>query len=107
MGLRKAESLLSTQLRTGINVLNAFLFNARVSFVSASLCSYGRGQQIARIVLVFCPQYSGAQQKLTDELRHLPDLLRLMGAVDWHQEMTISVMKSRMLGQFRGARDTL
>jgi hypothetical protein len=30
-GLRKAESLLAIQLRTGINDLNTFLFQARVS----------------------------------------------------------------------------
>jgi hypothetical protein len=59
-GLRKAESLLAIQLRTGINGLDAFLFQARVPSVSSPLCSCGRGQQTAKHVLIFCPQYSGA-----------------------------------------------
>jgi hypothetical protein len=41
--LRKVESLLAIQLRTGINGLDAFLFRPRVPSLTFSLCSYGRG----------------------------------------------------------------
>ncbi len=41
-GLRKAESLLAIQLRTGLNGLDAFLFQARVPSVSLPICSCGR-----------------------------------------------------------------
>jgi hypothetical protein len=58
-GLRKAESSLAIQLRTGLNGLYTFLYQARVPSVLSPLCSCGQGQQTAKHVLIFCPQYSG------------------------------------------------
>jgi hypothetical protein len=59
-GLKKAESSLAIQLRTGTNGLDAFLFQARVPSVLSPLCSCSRGQQTARHVLIFCPKHAGA-----------------------------------------------
>ncbi len=42
--LRKAESSLAIQLRTGRNGLDAFLFQARVPSLLSPLCSCGRGR---------------------------------------------------------------
>jgi hypothetical protein len=81
-GLRKAESSLAIQLRTGINGLDAFLFQARVPSVSSSLCSCGKGRQTAKHVLIFCPHHSRARHELRDELGHLPDFSRLLGTAD-------------------------
>jgi hypothetical protein len=81
-GLRKAESSLAIQLRTGINGLGAFLFQARVPSVSSPLCSCSRGRQTAKYVLIFCPHHSGARHELRDELGHLPDFSRLLGTAD-------------------------
>jgi hypothetical protein len=58
--LRKAESSLAIELRTGVNGLDAFLFQARVPSVSSPLYSCGRGQQTAKHILISCPQYSKA-----------------------------------------------
>jgi hypothetical protein len=41
-GLKKAESLLAIQLRTGTNGPDAFLFQARVPVVPSPLCSCGK-----------------------------------------------------------------
>jgi hypothetical protein len=41
--LWKAESLLAIQLKTGINGLDALLFQAKVQSVSSPVCSCGRG----------------------------------------------------------------
>jgi hypothetical protein len=76
-GLRKAESLLAIKLRMGVNGEDAFLFQAMVSSVASPLCSCGRGRQIAKHVLIFCPHYYGAQHQLRDELGHSPNILRL------------------------------
>jgi hypothetical protein len=72
-GLRKAESSLAIQLRTGTNGLDAFLFQARVPSVSSPLCSCGRGWHTAKHVLIFCPRHAEARYELRDELGHLPD----------------------------------
>ncbi len=106
-GLRKAESLLAIQLRSGINGLDAFLFQARVPSVSSPLCSCGRGRQTAKHVLIFCPQHSGARHELRDELGHLPDFSRLLGTADGLRKTTTWVMHRGILGQFRGARSML
>jgi hypothetical protein len=105
--LRKAESSLAIQLRTGINGLDAFFFQARVSSVSSPLCSCGQGRQTAKHVLIFCPQYSGVRHELRDELGHLSDFSRLLGTADGLRKTTRWVMQREILGQFRGAKDTL
>jgi hypothetical protein len=66
-GLRKAESSLAIQLRTGVNGLDAFLFQARVPAVPSLLCSCGRGRQTAKHVLIFCPRHARARHELWDE----------------------------------------
>jgi hypothetical protein len=106
-GLRKAESSLAIQLRTGINGLDTLLFQARVPSVSSPLCSCGRGQQTAKYVLIFCPQHSGTQHESRDEMGHLLDFLRLLGTADGLCKTTRWVMQRGILGQFRGARGML
>ncbi len=58
-------------------------------------------------VLIFCPQNSGAQHNLRNELGHLPDISMLLGTADGLQKTTRWVMQRGILGQFRGARSTL
>jgi hypothetical protein len=106
-GLRKAESSLAIQLRTGTNGLDAFLFQARVPSVSSPLCSCGRGRQTAKHVLIFCPKYAGVRHQLRDEQGHLPDFSKLLGTADGLRKTTKWVMQRGILGQFRGARDAL
>jgi hypothetical protein len=81
-GLRKAESLLAIQLRTGTNGLDAFLFQARVPSVSSPLSSCGRRRQTAKHVLIFCSRHAGAQPELRDEQGHLPDISTLLGTAE-------------------------
>ncbi len=106
-GLRNAKSSLAIQLRTEINGLDAFLFQARVPSVPSPLCSCSKGQQPAKQVLIFCPQHSGARHKLRDELGHLPESSRLLGTAGGLQITTRWVMQREILGQFRGARGVL
>ncbi len=81
-GLRKAESSLAIQLRTRTNVLDAFLFQAKVPSVSSPLCSCGRRRQTAKHVLIFCPRHSGARHELRDEHGHLPHFSKLLGTAE-------------------------
>jgi hypothetical protein len=59
-GLRKAESSLAVDLKTGTNGLDAFIVQARVPSVPSPLCSCGKGRQMVKHVLVFYPKYAGA-----------------------------------------------
>jgi hypothetical protein len=70
--LRKPESSLAVQLRTGKNGLNAFLYQAHVPTVSSPLCSCGRGQQTAKHILIHCPAFSAAQHQLRGSQGRLP-----------------------------------
>jgi hypothetical protein len=62
---------------------------------------------MARHVLIFCPQFSGAQHELRDKQGHLPNFSRLLGTDDGLRKTTRWVMQRGILGQFRGARDKL
>jgi hypothetical protein len=106
-GLRKAESWLAIQLKTGTNGLDAFLFQARVLSVPSPLCSCGRGRQMAKHILIFSPKYEGAQHELRDEQGHLPDFSKLLGTAEGLRKTTRWVMQRGILGQFWGARDAL
>jgi hypothetical protein len=107
VGLRKAESSLAIQLGTGINSLDAFLFQAQVPFVPFILCSCRRGLQTAKHVLIFCFKYAGARHDMRNKEGHLPDFLRLLRTADGLQKTTKWVMLKGILGQFRGAKDML
>jgi hypothetical protein len=62
---------------------------------------------MAKHVLIFCPQYSGAYHELRYEWEHLHDYSRLLRTADGLRKSTKQVMQRGILGQFRGARDTL
>ncbi len=106
-GLRKAESSLAIQLRTGTNGLDAFLYQARVPSVSSPLCSCRRWRQTAKHVLIFCPKHTGARHELRDKQGGLPDSSKLLGTAEGLRKTTKWVMQKEILGQFRGAKDVL
>ncbi len=54
VGLRKAESSLAIELRTGTTSLDTFIFQAIAPFITSSLCSCIRKRQIAKHVLIVC-----------------------------------------------------
>ncbi len=87
-GLRKAESSLAIQLRTGVNGLDSFLFQARVHSVPSPYCSCGGGRQTAKHVLIFCLRHSGARHVLRDEQGHLPDFSKLLRTAEGLRKTT-------------------
>ncbi len=97
-GLQKAESSLAIQLRTGVNCLDAFLFQARVPSVPSPLCSCGGGQHTANHVLIFCPRHSGARHELRDEQGHLPNFSKLLGTAEGLRKTTKCVKQRGILG---------
>jgi hypothetical protein len=61
----------------------------------------------AKHVLIFSPRHTRAHHELRDERGHLPVFLKLLGTAERLQKTTKWVIQSRILGQFRGARDAL
>jgi hypothetical protein len=87
-GLRKAESLLAIQLRTGTNASDAFLFQARVPSLSFPLYSYGRVGQMTKLILIFCLRHARAWHELRDEQGHHPNLSKFLGTAEGLQKTT-------------------
>jgi hypothetical protein len=101
-GLWKVDSSLAIQLRTGTNSLDAFLFQARVPSVTPSLCSCGRGQQMAKHILIFCSRHAGVQHKLRDEQGHRPDFSKSLGTAKGLQKIIRWVMHGGIWGSSWG-----
>jgi hypothetical protein len=76
--LRKPESALALQLRTGKNGFNAFLYQARVPSLLSPLCSCGFGHQTAKHIIIHCLIFSAARHALRDDDGHLPDFKQLL-----------------------------
>ena len=53
-GLKKAESSVLTQARTGKIGLNAFLFQRRIPGIPTPLCGFGEGPETVRYLLIRC-----------------------------------------------------
>lgn len=66
-GLRKAESSIAVQLRSGKNGLRHFLYKAKVPGVDSARCSCGWGKQDAKHILLYCPKLSSTRRELLKE----------------------------------------
>ncbi len=105
--LRKPETALAVQLRTGKNGFNAFLYQARVPTVLSPLCSCGLGHQTAKHIIIHCRNFSAARHALRDNQGHLPDFKQLLTTPTGLQKVTKWVIQRGILGQYRRARGFL
>jgi Reverse transcriptase (RNA-dependent DNA polymerase)/Endonuclease-reverse transcriptase len=64
IGLKKHESSLLTQIRTGKVGLRAFLFQRRVPNVATPLCRCGNGEETPAHIAVFCPELEEERREL-------------------------------------------
>jgi hypothetical protein len=58
-------------------------------------------------VRIFYPEYAGARHEEMDKPGHLPDFSKLLGTAEGLQKTTKWETQRGILGQFRGARDTI
>jgi hypothetical protein len=72
-GLRKAESSLLIQMRTGKIGLRAFLFDRGVPEVPTPICRCGQGRETAAHVAVYCPEESFSRRSLPFAMRTCQD----------------------------------
>jgi hypothetical protein len=81
-GLMKVKSSLTIWLRTGVNNLNAFIFQTKATSVSSPLCSCDRRWQTAKYSLIFCPRLASEQHELRDKQEHLHHFPKLLGTAE-------------------------
>jgi hypothetical protein len=72
LGLRKHESSLLMQLRTGKIGLRAFLFQRRVPDVNTPLCSCGTESETPAHIVLNCPLLAEQRERLRRSLAPLP-----------------------------------
>ena len=63
-GLRKHESSLLTQIRTGKVGLKAFLFQRKVLEIMTPYCHYGLGKETPVHLVIFCLDLAKERQRL-------------------------------------------
>ena len=67
-GLKKHESSLLTQIRTGKVGLRAFLFSRKVPEVNTPLCPCGRGEETPAHLVIHCSGLTEERERLRREL---------------------------------------
>jgi hypothetical protein len=104
-GLRKAESSVRVQARTGRIGLAKFLYNRKVLGVLTAQCRCGAGEETPRHIALFC----------TDEIKRRQHL-RVSGRLDYQQLIGTNggakrlaewMIRSGRLGQFSLAKHLL
>ena len=105
-GLRKAESSVATQIRSGKIGFNAFLHRARVPGVLNSRCHCGWARQDAKHIILFCPEYASQRRQLIQETQ-TNDFRILMTEAKGIRATARWMIRTGCLDQFRLAKTQL
>lgn len=106
-GLRKAESSLLIQVRTGKIGLNKFLYSRRVPGYSTAQCQCRGGEETPRHIALFCIREADRRYSLRPAGGGPVDYRRLVGSNEGARVITEWMMRSGRLGQFALARRLL
>ena len=96
--LRKAESSIAVQLRTGVIGLAATLSKLRVPGYKSGLCLCGQASETVRHLIVHCERQSHRRDQL--RIDGVLDLNNLLNTRDRLKKVTKWVIKSGRLQQF-------
>ena len=99
-GLRKAESSVAVQFRSGKNGLNAFLKQANVPGILSSRYPCGWAKQDAKHVLLFCPEYRERRAELVREAGTY-DFRKMLSGLQGIRAAARWVIRAGCLEQFR------
>ena len=99
-GLRKAESSVVTQIRTGRIRLAAFLNKARVPDFPSPTCRCGWASEIAVYVIIHYPRFIEARRGFMDPLTGQVDLRGLLSKAERAQRLAKWVLQLGILPQF-------
>ena len=98
--MKKHESALLTQLRTGKVGFNAFLHSMRVPDVRGPECDCQEGDMTVEHVLLKCPQWNTERAELINPLR-TNNLKRILTTKSGGKAATRFVRRIGILDQFR------
>ena len=104
-GLRKAESSVLVQARTGRIGLLKFLYNRKVPGVLSAQCRCRNGEETPRHMALFCIEEAGRRQHLRAGRRL--DYQQLIGTSGGARRLAEWLIRSGRLGQFSLARRLL
>jgi hypothetical protein len=99
-GLRKAESALLVQTRTGRIGLAKFLYSREMPSIDTAQCQCGAGEETARHMALYCIQEASRRMHLTDNAGRIQPYHRLAGTSSRAQCFTKWMMFSNRLAQF-------
>lgn len=106
-GLRKAESSILTQIRTGRIGLAAFLNRARVPDFPSPMCQCGRAEETASHIIAFCPRFVAQRGSLTSPPADRLDIRTLVSTPKGAKRIARWFLKLQILPQFRLAEELM
>jgi hypothetical protein len=103
-GLRKAESAVLTQLRTGKIGFNSFLYARKVPGIASPDCECNGGPMTVRHVVLECPKWQQEREELGEPLR-TNDLRRVLSSKEGCRAAIKLVLRTKLLEQFKGVEE--
>ena len=104
-GLRKAESSVLVQARTGRIGLAKFLYNCKVPGILSAQCRCGAGEETPRHMVLYCTEEAERRQHLRTGRRL--DYQQCIGTNSGAKKLAERMIRSGRLGQFSLARRPL
>jgi hypothetical protein len=98
LGLRKAESSILVQARTGRIGLAKFLYNRKVPGVLSAQCRCRNGEETPRHIALYCTEESNRRQQLHTGGRM--DYQQLIGTNGGARKLAEWMIRSGRIGQF-------
>ena len=106
-GLKKAESSILTQIRTGRIGLASFLNRARVLDFPSPKCQCGRAEETASHIIAFCPCFEEQRSRLADPQTGRLDVKALVHSARGAKRLARWFLSLRILPQFHLAEELL
>lgn len=107
VGLKKAESSMLTQIRTGRIGLACFLNKARVPEFPSPMCQCGQAEETASHIIAFCPRFSEQRRQLTDQSGDRLHVKALVDSAEGAKRLVRWFLRLRILAQFYLAEELL
>jgi len=106
-GLKKAESSILTQIRTGRIGLASFLNRAKVPDFPTPMCQCGRAEETASHIIAFCPRFITQRDSLTSPPQGRLDIRTLVDTPEGAKRVGRWFLKLQILPQFRLAEELM
>jgi hypothetical protein len=99
-GLRKPESALLIQLRTGKIGFNSFLYERKVPGIQSPNCECNRGPMTVKHIVLQCPKWRQEREEIGQPLR-TNSLKRVLSGKEGCRAAIKLVLRTKLLEQFK------